>query len=364
MRWPWTRETSTESTENPARERRENSPFTDAVIRGILNAVADTQPGDTGALGALETAAGMYARAFASASVTPLTPATEAVTPAILALIGRELIRKGELVFAIKMTLGGLRLIPAGTWDVRGGWLEDDWDYRVDLFGASEHSTELLPAQGVAHVRYAVDPATPWIGLSPLRWARLTGQLAANVETRLGEETSAPAGQLMPVPQDGGDGEDDDPLADLKADLRKLKGNIALVETTAAGWGEGRGSAPQADWQPRRMGANPPESINSLYGAAGREVLNVCGVPVSLAMDADGTGQREAWRRFVMGSVEPLAQIVGEELGRKLDTPNLAFDFSGLWAHDLAGRAAAFQKLVAAGMDTQEAARVSGIMGE
>ena len=66
-------------------------------------------------------------------------------------------------------------------------------------------------------------------------------------------------GQLLPIPQDGGDGdEDEDPLADLKADLKKLRGNVALVETTNAGWGERKGSAPQGDWVPRRMGADPP----------------------------------------------------------------------------------------------------------
>ena len=119
-----------------------------------------------------------------------------------------------------------------------------------------------------------------------------------------------------------------------------------------------------SDWQPRRMGASPPESLGNLYGPAGREVLNVCGVPVSLAMDADGTRQCEAWRRFVMGAVEPVAQTVAEELGRKLEQPALSFDFGGLWAHDLAGRAASFQKLIAGGMDVAQAAAISGLAVE
>ena len=357
MRFPWQRD-------EPARETRENSPYTDAVIKGILAAVGESpETGDTAALGALEAAAALWSRAFAAGRVEPSTPATEAITPSILALIGRELIRKGELVLALKMVAGELRLVPVGTWDIRGGWSEDDWQYRVDLFGASEHTTELLPSTGVVHPRYAVDPATPWIGLSPLRWARLTGQLAANLETRLGEELSAKVGQLLPVPQDGGDGDtDEDPLADLKADRRRLAGSVALVETTSAGWGEGRGSAPQADWMPRRMGADPPATIGSLYGESARQVLSACGVPVSLATDADGTSQRESWRRFVMGSVEPTAMMVAEELARKLETPGLRFDFSGLWAHDLAGRASSFQKLVAGGIALDEAARLSGVV--
>ena len=139
MRWPWQ---SANPDPEPSRERRENSPFTDAVIAGILAASQTSQQGDSSALGALETAAGLWARAFASATISPMNRRTEAITPSILALIGRTLIRRGELVFAIKMIDGELALIPGGTWDVRGPYNESEWLYRVDLFGASEHSTE------------------------------------------------------------------------------------------------------------------------------------------------------------------------------------------------------------------------------
>ena len=93
-----------------------------------------------------------------------------------------------------------LALIPGGTWDVRGPYNENEWLYRVDLFGASEHTTELIPSTGIVHARYAVDPTRPWIGIAPLQWARLTGTLAANVETRLGEEAGAPVGSFIPIP--------------------------------------------------------------------------------------------------------------------------------------------------------------------
>ena len=90
-------------------------------------------------------------------------------------------------------------------------------------------------------------------------------------------------------------------------------------------------------------------------------VLSACGVPVSLATDADGTSQRESWRRFIMGAVEPLLELVVEELERKLET-DIDFDLSGLWAHDLQGRAAAFQKMIAGGMELDRAVAASGLM--
>ena len=81
---------------------------------------------------------------------------------------------------------------------------------------------------------------------------------------------------------------------------------------------------------------------------------------MSLVTDADGTSQREAWRRFVMGSCEPLLAIVGEECERKLDM-RVSFDLRRLWAHDLAGRASAFKAMVVGGMAVERAAALSGL---
>ena len=47
------------------------------------------------------------------------------------------------------------------------------------------------------------------------------------------------------VPED-----ETDPLEDLKSDPKKLGGGLSVVETTAAGWGAGKGAAPQKDWVP------------------------------------------------------------------------------------------------------------------
>ena len=90
--------------------------------------------------------------------------------------------------------------------------------------------------------------------------------------------------------------------------------------------------------------------------------MSACGVPVSLVTDADGTSQRESWRRFVMGSVEPLLRIVAQEVEAKLET-RVSFDLSPLWAHDLAGRASSFKALVAGGMAIERAAALSGLLG-
>ena len=355
MRLPWKRE--------PKPEKRESVPFTDAVVAALTAQAGGTGTGDPSAIAALEAAAGLYSAAFAAATVTPANAMTAGLTPACRALIARDCIRRGENVHRIRIEGGGVRLQPIGSWDVRGPADERGWFYRLDEYGPHSNSTDVVSGMSVIHCRYAVDSARPWYGLAPLQWARATGTLAANLETRLGEEAGGPVGHLLPVPSDGGDGGDGDPLAMLKADLAKGRGRTLLTETTSAGWGEGRQAAPAEDWRPRRFGASPPDALPALRSDAAQAVLSACQVPAALFTDADGTSQRESWRRWAMGPLAGLAATVEAELSAKLDQP-VRLDFSGLWAADMAGRASSFKAMVTAGMDVAKAAGLAGLMSE
>lgn len=167
----------------------------------------------------------------------------------------------------------------------------------------------------------------------------------------------------MAIPADGGDSDAaDDPLAGLKADLKAMAGGLALVETTSAGWGEGKAQAPQWDWQARRVGANPPASLVDLRQDVENSIVAACGVPVSLyAAAADAAGQREAWRRFLHGPLAPLGMRVAEELAVKLDAPELSLNFDRLFASDLSGRARAFGSMVKAGREIETAMALAGL---
>ncbi len=332
-------------------------PFSDAITEAIVAAAGGTGPADPTAIAAVEAAAGLYARCLAGAAVTD---STGSVTPPVLGLIGRDLIRRGESLHLIRVRAGQVKLLPAGSWDVRGPWDEEDWFYRLDLFGPSGNSTRFVSGHQVVHARYAVDPARPWLGVSPLQWARATGTLAANLEQRLGEEAGGRVAHLLPIPQDGGDGSDDDPLKMLKKDIALAKGSTVLAETTSTGWGEGRMSAPQRDWRPSRIGANPPEVLPTLRRDVFEAVLGACGVPVSLFTDADGTSQRESFRRFLTTAVQPMGAMIAEELTIKLETP-IVINFDHLYAHDLVGRSSAFGKLVAGGVTVDKALVIAGL---
>ena len=346
MRWPWSKP-----------EKR--AIVSDAVALAILTNAQGSVQGDPTATAALETVCCLYANSFAAAKITG--DRTERITPSMLAIIARNLIRRGDSLHLMEIRRGMFDFLPCGSWDVRGRGDEESWRYRVDLYSPGGSRTRFVESGQVIHCRYAIAPETPWRGVSPMGWARDSGALMSNLELRLGQEAGGAVAHVLPIPSDGGDGSDDDQLASLKADLAAAKGKTILTETTAAGWGEGQASAPRSDWKPMRIGAHPPEILRGLRSDASLAVLSACGVPVSLATDADGTSQRESWRRFIMGAVEPLLELVVEELERKLET-RISFDLSNLMAHDVVGRSQAFQRMIQGGLSVDDALAKSGLM--
>ncbi len=197
-------------------------------------------------------------------------------------------------------------------------------------------------------------------GPAPISWAHTTARLQSEAERSLADEAQGPLAQLLAIPSDGGDDSDSDPLKLLRADIRAARGKALLVETSAAGWGEGRTAAPQRDWKPARLGPMPPESMVAISKDSFARVLAACGASPSLFDDSDGTSKREALRQFHLGTVRPLARILETELTRKLEADvRLKFD---LYNVDLQGRAAAFAKMVQGGMALDQAAAASGIL--
>ena len=251
-------------------------------------------------------------------------------------------------------------MLPCSSWHFEGDAHPETWTVRATFYGPSTSTTRNLPYSGVVFVPWGSTPGQPYIGTGPLSWAHTTARLQSETERALADEAATSIANLLPVPQDGGDGEESDPLKLLKADIRTARGKALLVETTYGGYGEGRGAAPQRDWVASRLGANPPESLARIRQESFGAVLAATGTPPDLFMPADGTAQREAVRRWHLGTVLPLARLIQDELSEKLEgAARLTFDNYPL---DLAGRAQAFQKLVAGGVSVNEALATSGLL--
>ena len=73
------------------------------------------------ATASLEACAGVVGRGFAASEVSGPDSITQALTPGCLEMIGRSLIRRGEIVFLIDTQVDRLRLVPAQTYDIQGG---------------------------------------------------------------------------------------------------------------------------------------------------------------------------------------------------------------------------------------------------
>ena len=347
MKWPWNRA-----------ERRESS-YTDLLVSLAVARAGGTTTAKVTATGALQAAAGLVSRCFALADVSGPANLTAAVTPRLLSLVGRALIRSGEAVLVVDVdTLGAVRLHPASHWDVQGDVDPESWRYRVNMPAPSVTVTRMVDAASVVHPRFETDPVAPWRGVSPLESAALAGRLSAETTAALGDESSMPRGAVLPLPVDGAD-----PTLDLlKADIRTLAGEVAFVESVKTMHAGAASNAPAADWKTQRIGANPPAAMVELFGTAAAEVLGVCGVPpVLFAATGDGTSRRESFRQFLHSTLQPLGAIVAGELSEKMESP-IELGFDRLFAADLSGRARAFQSLVGGGMDPGKAAALAGLM--
>ena len=332
-------------------ENRESA--TDAIVSALISqAGGSSVPPSVEALGAVEAAAGLWSRAFASVTVEPQTPATLALTPAVLAAIGRGLAVRGEAVFEVEVN-GAVMLTQASSWKVAGGTSPESWRYAVELpLPSGKVVKRTLPADAVLHVRYATRPGAPWAGISPLGMADETRALATWIERRLAEEASTSTSYVLPLPEGGN-------VDQLKADIKGGRGRLHIVDTTAAAWGGGKVSAPLSDWGTKRLGADPPESLGKLRSDVKADIFGVYGIPSSI--HGTGGSARESYRQFLSSTIQPLARLVVEELSLKLDTPMLALDFTELRAADIASRARAYKQLVEAGMDAAKAAAVTGL---
>ena len=351
MRWPWSK----------TEKRDSGGDFSDAVVRLIESQAAGTAA-DASSTAAVEAASGALSRAFASADVRGEAWVQEIVTPAFLAQVGRDLIRNGDSMHVIRISnVGDIQLIPASSWHWEGNHDPESLTVRVTAYGPSTSTTWNLPAESVIFVRWGSTPGQTYVGIGPLSWAHTTARLQSESERSLADEAQGPLAQLLAIPQDGGDGGDDDPLKMLRADIKAARGKALLVETSNAGWGEGRTAAPQRDWHASRLGPMPPEGMTVIAEQTFKTILAACGCSVALFDDSDGTSKREAQRMFLNSTVKPLGKLLAAELSAKLDT-EVALDFTGLYMHDLVGRASAFQKLVGGGMDVAKAAALSGLV--
>ena len=356
MRWPFENRDrlfpSDDSQEPPDDGGGGEQSYTDRAIEDLVNRASGA---GYGALGVVEIAAGLWERALASATFQPVNNTLAGLTPGLLAVIGRALALRGNLVCRIRVEGLTVKLDAASDYDIQGaGPDSDEWLYRLSLPGPSDTVTVLLPAASVLHFRCGVAESQPWRGVPPLMQSRTTAGLAGKVESALTGEVSIPVGRLAITT-----GKTATFLSFLKRGGYYLSGEVVS---------RGLPQEPSTRVAPQRYGPQVDAATQSLRGDVVRDILGVFGVPPALfAERGDGAGQREAWRRFWLGTVQPLAVQIQQEVRAKLD-PGATVTLEALRAGDEDGRsratmrrAQAFKTLKEAGIETGEARRLAGL---
>ena len=351
MRLPWTKA--------PATENYPDSSYTDALVAALIRQVRGRTANVSliSETGALESAAGLVGRAFMAAEVSGDPMYTAALTPQVMELIGRSLLRRGDSVFYLD-TSAGLTLLPAQTHSIAGGPMPSGWVYDVTLAGPGELKT-LRPvrAEGVLHFRYGCDIETPWRGNAPLGVARAIGDLMAEATTYLTQESGKPRGAFLGTPKDG----EDDTIEQLKADAKTAQGALLFVESMANNWESG--GQPAGDWGVKHFGPSVGAGMVETMKLARSEALGALGLNEALFMGADSAALREAWRLALFSLIAPLGNLVESELQAKID-PGISLSWTELRASDLAGRARSFQAMVKGGKSVEEASIIAGLMVE
>ncbi|WP_419936908.1 phage portal protein [Candidatus Palauibacter sp.] len=325
----------------------------DEAIEELLRRKTSDEDADAAAAATVEAATGLYARGLLLGEWDPARlrlPSSD-----VLSTIARDLVLHGESLWLIGG--GGSALLPVTGATVTGGPDPASWLYDLDLPAPTRTARRVrVQADRVFHPRWHVDRETPWVGRSPLTAAASTSRLLARLERSLGDESGTATGQVVPIPK-GPEGQN---LTAMTEGLAALRGRLSLIETTSAGWGDGRSAAPQGDWMPRRLGPAWDSPLEETRMRAALEVMAALGVPPGLLLGEASTGQREALRTWYHTGLLPMARVVEAEVEAKLGTTS-RLRFPRLGAADVTGKARALGSLVTAGVPLDEARQVVGL---
>ena len=334
MRLPW------------ARTETRSSNYGQAVVDRLSAAARGVDTAEVAQTAAAEFAIGLMSRGLSSAEVTP---AESPLTASTLAMIGRELLTCGEFIAGIKIARGKVTLRPAAQHEVYGASDPESWRYRLEYQNPSGGAEvkKSVPAADVVHIRLNPSSREPWRGRSPLRLAGLSSDLLARLTLRTGEEAGARSGSLLAVPA----GFSDASLTALKNDLRSIRGDVAVIETTRAG---GRDTAPASDWVQKRFGPAIPADNVELLQVASRHVLQAIGCPSALFDSSEGAAAREAYRFAMYSWIGPVSGLIESEVSAKLGVET-SIGLRRLAAGDIAAKARAVGILTSAGVSLDQA---------
>ena len=326
--------------------------YTDALFAQVSGAVI------SGGIAAVEAVAGRVASMLSVARVEGGRRAEQALTPTVLAMIGRQLIERGESLHAVKVRReGSLYLVPAqDLWTVYGGEDPEEWIVDATLAGAQTVTQHVAPRAGWLHIIRDATPGYPWRGVSGLQRVQVTNAMATAAEDALLREARQPVKQIVPVPQ----GISQDTKNELRSHLTDRTTMLGLPETTAGGWAAGRSSAPTTDWKPYRLQPMPQDALVQAASDSQARVVSALGAHPALiggGSGSTGTVDREAVKQFRKFLMYPIARLIEENSIRAFgERIHISWPAS---VEAMGIKANTAKALVEMGVDPQEALQIA-----
>jgi phage portal protein BeeE len=330
-------------------EQRANGTGYTAELIGLREAWIAGARGLAELTATVQSAVSLWEGGLSSADVT----GTDMLDRSTLALIARSLALRGESVMWIRET----GLVPAVDWEVS---TQDGRPraYRLSLPDAGGGRTVTVLSAEALHVRIGSDPAAPWSGRSPLSRSSLTASLLHAVEDALAEVYANAALGSMVVPMPETPGVD---LQTIGREFRGKRGRVLLresVNVTAAG-----GPAPAQDWRPQDTSPDLSKSMTAeTLDRARQSIAFAFGIlPAMLDPNTTGPLIREGQRQLAVWTLQPIANLIAEEAGRKLSAEVVIDTLRPLQAFDAGLRSRSFAQIIealaaakAAGLDPEQ----------
>ena len=274
----------------------------------------------SGGIAGVEAVAGRVSRLVSMATVGGSPMAARLLTPTVLGMLGRYLIEWGESLFWLETREGAPELVPAQyAWTVYGGVTRSSWIIDATLSGAMTIREQRAPRGGWLHVIREAHPDNPTRGVPGIQRAQVTYEMAKTLEDALLREGRQPTKSIIPAPQ----GLPQPTKDQLRAYLEDRVRQVVFPETTQAGFGGGRTSAPQTDWKPHRLMPEPSSGLYIAAREAQARVVAALGAHPAIIGGASATGtvDREARRQLLEFLVMPAGRLIEYEASMLFGAP-------------------------------------------
>jgi len=329
----------------------------EAIIVGALEQAVQTRNGNNRS-SALEAAAMFLQNELAGCVIDQ--PVGIDVRNTHIGWLARQALIEGEAVALVSLEGNRARLIPVADhhWQSGKNPNEEAWSCQITIYSPSNSITRLVTRNQLVRVVWVVNPYSPAYGRSASALAGSAASAISRFEQKMAEHGATPTAKFLTMAE--GDNPDQDTAAMLRTSIANAEGKLLLVETNAGGKGS-RADAPQRDYDPTQVRSEPAETLVTATSDSFERMIAATGLPPALFnAHSDGTSLRESLRQGRMRVVEPLRMQIQDELQRRVH-PSITLTGDN-YAIDLAGRAMAMAKLEAAGLSTEKALEIVGLL--